>query len=324
MEPGALFDRDPMRIPEKRREVADRVIAGRNWQALGELFTWYLQTTRSLSENSIRIYQRALEDFLVYVWVYQGRDGLRLEPGDVRGWIEHLRQSGLHVQHDEQPWKRKEKLSDSTLKAYYHGLREARYFFDWLGRPLPDFLEWPPSPRQKDPETLSEEEYQRLLKACDQVDGTGGLSLSVELMGELGLTGREVVLVLVADVNLAKRLLQVRRNPYQVDRKVPLTEGLARKLGDRLALLQPLGATVATPVFLTDSLPEALSLKKISPHTWRARLKRAAKLAGLSGRHYWRALRNRGILKLYERTGDLGKVLEYLGQRTVPSILSQS
>lgn len=322
MEPGALFDPDPMRLPEKRRELADRAIAGRDWRALGETYAWYLSETRGLSENTIRVYQRALEDFLVYVWTYLGRDGLRLDAGDVRAWLEDLRQNGLHVQHDEQPWKRKNKPADATLRAYYHGLREAQGFFDWLGRPLPDHLEWPPPPRKREPETLSEEEYQRLLEAADQVDRAGGLRLSVELMGELGLTGREVVLVLVADVDPAKKTLQVRRNPYQVDRTVPLTDELARKLSDRLTLLQPLGATVFTPVFLSDPLPDVLSLKKISPHTWRWRLKRAAKLAGLSGRHYWRALRNRGILKLYERTGDLGKLLQYLGQTTVPSILA--
>lgn len=315
-ENGALFAPDPWRDPEKRHEMASQAIKDRNWEALGALYEHYLTSLRNYQTETVVVYRRALEDFWAYAWNVLGRQGLHLSPTDITTWLQSLLANGIHVVHRGARRLSFEPLSPSTARIMLYGLRESRGFFAWLGHPLPEHVEWPRPPAQRLPRVLSEDEYRAFLSAARQTDPLGGMVIAIRLIGELALRLQEVQHI--TPVDIVDQGLNVRRQPYLIDRLVPLPTEIRRGLSAYVEKVLRLGFAERARVFLVQESRGRLTV--ISPRAFQSRMTAIARSAGLPP-HYIRALRNRGAIQLYRRYGSREKVSKIMGLSLPPTVL---
>ena len=170
---------------------------------------------RNYSENTIRSYIRAVEDFALHFNT----------PPDQLG-AEHLRQYHLHLIQERQ-------LAIQTVAGHISALR---FFFGMtLGRPLPELnLLNPKRPKQL-PTVLSREEVVRLLEATQNL-------FQYTLLRTLYATAlrrSELCQLKVADIDSPRMMIHVRQGKGQRDRDLPIDTPLLETLRAYWRWLRP-------------------------------------------------------------------------------------
>lgn len=239
MEQLGLFEDRGWLDPEERAARVARALAAGDAGTLIAGFDFFLRAAGH-PETSRQVWERALGDFLAWLWLWQGREGLALEAGDVEAWYASLAKAGRHRLEGNAP---RRPLAAGSLRSWLHGLGRAVEFFTWAGHPWPDGVRWPVlrKDRAAQQPPVTHREFAALLAAADargEPERTLRRAL-LYLAGDAGLRQREMEYARVGDY--AGGRLGVRKTPYYVQRRVDLTPAAREALEAWLALRARLG-----------------------------------------------------------------------------------
>ena len=231
-QPG-LFDDQSWLDPRKRKDRVATAVAARDVDALLEGFDAFLQGFGH-PESSRKVWAQALGDFLTWLWLWQGRDGLDLLPSDVEAWYSSLATAGRHRLEGNSP---RRPLSRGSLRTWLHGLRRGTEFFAWAGHSWPNELRWPVlhKDRAAQQPPVNNREFAALLEAADTraEPERSLLRALLYLAGDAGLRQTEMELARLKDYAGGK--LGVRKTPYYVQRRVDLSPAAREALEAWLA-----------------------------------------------------------------------------------------
>ena len=309
MEQLGLFEDQGWLNPEERRRRVGEALASRDVVKVLQGFDFFLRG-HGHPESSRSVWGQALGDFLSWLWLWRGRAGLELEPGDVEAWYQDLATAGRHRLEGNAP---RRPLAAGSLRTWLHGLRRAAEFFAWAGHPWPDEVRWPVlhKDRAAQQPPVTHAEFAALLAAADAyVEPERSLLLAIlYLAGDAGLRQREMEYLRLGDY--AGGRLGVRKTPYFVQRRINLSPAAREALEAWLAARERLGVDPTVEALFT-------SPRRRVPLRQDAFARRFARLfeeagVGKGRRIASRRLRSRARELAWQRLGKHRLVAEFLG-----------
>ncbi|ADR37744.1 hypothetical protein Ocepr_2296 (plasmid) [Oceanithermus profundus DSM 14977] len=309
MEQLGLFEDHGWLDPDERRRRIAAALQGRDVAGVLAGFDAFLRGFGH-PESSRGVWGAALGDFLAWLWLWQGREGLDLRPGDVEAWAAALTTAGRHRLEGNAP---RRPLAAGSLRTWLHGLRRAVDFFAWAGHPWPDEVRWPVlrKDRADQQPPVTHEEFGRLLAAADgrpEPERTL-LRAILYLAGDAGLRQREMEHLRLGDY--AEGRLGVRKTPYYVERRIDLSPAAREAVEAWLEARARLGALPEEEAFF-------VSPRRRVPLKQDAFARRLAELfeeagVGKGRRMAARRLRSRARELAWQRLGKREAVAEFLG-----------
>lgn len=303
-----LLPASPLDDPQARQEWVARALATWDRQALGEaalyasrLFGWHERQTLAVLHN------------LCYWCREQGYT-----------WP-HLPQNALLLFWEEAtthrpPLSPRPLRKDTTLYAWWRGLRRTLEVLAWAGAEMPR-LELPPKPQYALVRPyLSEPEFAALLVAARSHPEGRLRRLGVAvlyLLGETGVWPKELFALRLEDFHPAARVLRVRGEKA---RTVPLskeaTEALQEYLEDResIATLAPLPSPY---LFVRMTNKKGGLGRPLNMNSLRPLLERACELSGVFPERILGALRWRAVRRYLQQGLPPAEVVRRTGVASV-------
>ncbi|BDG17721.1 recombinase XerD (plasmid) [Thermus brockianus] len=285
---------EPWDFPEERKRLVGEALERWDEGVLEEGVWAFLVRTRKKPDREVP----PLVRFFVRWLALQGRRWPALEAGDIRAYLLWIKEHGF-------PGGTKGPLAWNTVERARGALGHLFRFLEWAGHPMPPHVEYPPrfTPYVQSRRPLTEAEWARLWALAEAYTPAYWrplLQVLLVLVGEVGLTAKEVVGLWRADLQGERLLVRGERL-----REVPLSP-LARQvleawlpLRDYLASHQPL----PYPQLLLSPGPRKGKGKPLSYDDAKWLLKELARLAGMDAKRdrargdllhrlRWRAIRN--------------------------------
>ncbi len=257
----------------------------------------YLDQVAGLTEATRSVYWLFIGQFLE--WRF-GRRPLRLmvlKAKDISGFMHHsgprLQSSSLHV-----------------LAAAMRSFLSFLHFTGWTVVALANAVACPaPRPRNPVPNTLTEPELRRFLRAFDRRRAIGKRDFAMALcLCRLGLRAKEVTSLRVEDLDWQARTLHLRQTKTRRSRVLPLPADVAAAIRDYLRSGRP--ATESEVVFVGHRAPYEGADRRSG--FLRAAMRGAAINAGLSHRGV-HILRHTLATRLHRRGVPLKTIADLLG-----------
>jgi integrase/recombinase XerD len=230
----------PQPLPPALEEIIDR-------------FLVTVELEKSQSRHTVEAYENDLRQAAGFFAHHRGRSSWEaIDLGDARAWLEQLHTAEL-------------KTSSQARKL--SALRSLAKFLCQEGLRADNFTELLQGPqlRRPLPQTLSEEEINRLLEAPDATSPRGLRDRAfLELFYSSGLRVSELCDLLLMDVDTENRYVRVRRGKGSKERVVPLGRPAAKAIEGYLREGRPnlVRPKTGSALFLSER-GQALSRKTI-------------------------------------------------------------
>jgi len=240
---------------------------------------------RNLSQITIRIYLRAVEEFAQYFKVSPDR----LRP-------EHIRQYQAHLFTDR-------KLDAISVAQQLSALRF--FFLKTLKRPW--MVEDIPTPKRpvRLPEVLSQEEVRRLIQCA----GSPLHRIWLLMLYATGIRREELVRLKIGDIDSDRMLLRIRQGKGKKDRDVMLSPRLLEELRDYWRSAKPKPKTYLFP----GKGPHQNAAAHIDSRSIFNAVQQAVQRAGIDKRVHPHTLRHCFATHLLESGADLRTIQVLLG-----------
>ncbi len=305
---------EPWDHPEERKRLVAQALERWDDRLLQEGLWAYLVRHRRRPD---RVVPGLVARFIRWL-ALKGRRWPHLEPGDIRAYLQEIRERGF-------PQGPRTPLSWNTVERSRGALRYLWPFLEWAGHPMPPHVEYPSRAQNyvEGRPALPEEDWERLWRRAGEFTPAYWqplLKVLLVLLGEVGLTVKEAVALWRDDLRASHLLVRGARL-----REVPLSP-LARQtleewlpLRDYLASHQPL----PYPHLLLNPSPRRGRGRPLDPPMAVWLLGELASFAGYAQapdrarqslvlRLRWRAVRH------YLRAGHpREKVAQWVGLRTL-------
>ena len=240
---------------------------------------------RNLSQITIRIYLRAVEEFAQY---------FKMSPDRLRP--EHIRQYQAHLFTDR-------KLDAISVAQQISALRF--FFLKTLKRPW--MVADVPIPKRpiRLPEVMSQEEVRRLLQCA----GSRLHRIWLLMLYATGIRREELVRLKIGDIDSDRMLIHIRQGKGRKDRNVMLSPKLLQELRDYWRWANPKPKTYLFP----GKGPHPNADVPIDSRSIFNAVQQAAKRAGLDKRVHPHTLRHCFATHLLESGADLRTIQLLLG-----------
>ena len=240
---------------------------------------------RNLSQITIRIYLRAVEEFAQYFKVSPDR----LRP-------EHIRQYQAHLFTDR-------KLDAISVAQQLSALRF--FFLKTLKRPW--MVEDIPTPKRpvRLPEVLSQEEVRRLIQCA----GSPLHRIWLLMLYATGIRREELVRLKIGDIDSDRMLLRIRQGKGKKDRDVMLSPRLLEELRDYWRSANPKPKTYLFP----GKGPHQNAAAHVDSRSIFNAVQQAVQRAGIDKRVHPHTLRHCFATHLLESGADLRTIQVLLG-----------
>ena len=240
---------------------------------------------RNLSQITIRIYLRAVEEFAQYY---------KTPPDRLRP--EHIRQYQAHLFTDR-------KLDAITVAQQLSALRF--FFLKTLKRPW--MVEDMPIPKRpiRLPEVLSQEEVRRLIQCA----GSPLHRIWLLMLYATGIRREELVRLKIGDIDSDRMLLRIRQGKGKKDRDVMLSPRLLEELRDYWRSANPKPKTYLFP----GKGPHQNAAAHVDSRSIFNAVQQAVQRAGIDKRVHPHTLRHCFATHLLESGADLRTIQVLLG-----------
>jgi len=220
--------------PAKRRLEAIRAAHERDEAALLELLKTYLslksRKRAGLSPMTLQTYEAGVRDFLAWAWPPDSPAPkvalLKLSADELDRYVADLQTQGSHLEHRP--------LKPSSIATYLAGVRALYRALEWAGAAkLPQGVAAPrdPTPAYERRPALPPKLYKELLAHLDPAKPEHQRDrVAIRLMAEAGLRISEVIHLMVSDLHLRERLIEVKRGKGSKQRSVPISASLCAEL----------------------------------------------------------------------------------------------
>ena len=192
-------------LPEERRRRGGEALATWNERVLAEGVWAYLVRHRKKPDPVV---PHMVERFILWL-ALKGRRWPHLEAGDVRAYLEEIRERGF-------PGGGKGPLAPATVERARGALGYLWPFLEWAGHPMPPHVEYPPKGfgllQGRAP--ISEEVWERVWEATETFTPAYWrpvLRVVLVLLGEVGLNLREALDLWREDLKGDRLLVRGRR-----------------------------------------------------------------------------------------------------------------
>lgn len=226
--------------PAKRRLEAVRAAHERDEAALLELLRTYLvlkgRKRATLSPKTLETYEVGVRDFLAWAWPPDSPGPkvplLKLSADDLDHYVADLQTRGSHAPHLGAAQGKA--LRPASIATYLASVRALYRALEWAGAAkLPQGVAAPrdPTPAYERRPALPPKLYKELLAHLDPAEPEHQRDrVAIRLMAEAGLRISEVVHLLVPDLHLRERLLEVKRGKGSKQRTIPISASLCAEL----------------------------------------------------------------------------------------------
>ncbi|MBN2057412.1 MAG: site-specific tyrosine recombinase XerD [Candidatus Saganbacteria bacterium] len=259
-------------------------------------FLEFIKIERGYSENTVRSYQRDLDNFMKFA---KGKDAGKVDRQTIKDHLEHLYEAGFSVASTER------KLA--CLKSFFHYLlREDRIKVD----PTSDIKL--PKKAKRLPKALSISETIKLISAPREKNYLALRDAALlELLYASGMRVSEAAGLNVADINFSVSFVKCLGKGSK-ERIVPLNKVTLKAIQEYLDKARPQYPQKDKEALFLDKNGKRLTRQGI----WLV-IKKYVKLSGVKGKTSPHTLRHSFATHLLEKGADLRSVQEMLGHADI-------